>query len=199
MKVRLTLIIITIALSIFVNMGHAQASPETVVERYLAAVRAGDYETAYTYISSNDDDIIEWLELIRYIRREGPEPVVSLIDLAHSISRQRIAKTTIDGDRAVVEVDSIVPDMAKALNAVSSGGAAKAMFEYGVPPMKTRHGICELAVEDGEWKITCVRGVSAGQAAELATELAEKILTEEDAARLVRQIKDFQKGRKEKT
>ena len=199
MKVRLTLIIITMALSMLVNIGRAQASPEAVVERYLTAVRVGDYETAYTYISSNDEDIIEWLELIRYIRREGPEPVVSLIDLAHSISRQRITKTTIDGDRAVVEVDSIVPDMAKALDAVSSGGAAKALFEYGVPPMRERHGICELAVEDGEWKITCVRGVSAGQAAKLATELAKKILTKEAAARLARQIENFQKDRKEKT
>jgi hypothetical protein len=199
MNSRLSLIIVVIVLSTVINPGQLQASPEAVVERYLAAVRVGDYETAYTYISSNDNDIIEWLELIRYIRREGPEPVVSLIDLAHSISRQRITKTTIDGDRAVVEVDSIVPDMAKALDVVSSGGAAKAMFEYGVPPMKERHGICELAVEDGEWKITCVRGVSAGQAAKLATELAEKILTKEDAARLARQIEDFQKNRKEKT
>ncbi len=199
MKVRLTLIIITMALSMFVNIGSAHASPEAVVERYLAAVRAGDYEKAYTCISSDDDTIIEWLELIRYIRCEGPEPVVSLIDLAHSISRQRIIKTAIDGDRAVVEVDSIVPDMAKALNAVSGGGAARALFEYGVPPMKTRHGICELAVEGGEGTGTRVRGGAAGQAADLATELAEKILTKEAAARLARQIEDFQKNRKEKT
>ncbi len=199
MNTRPLLIIVAMILSTVINPGRLYASPEAVVERYLAAVRAGDYETAYTCISSDDDTIIEWLELIRYIRREGPEPVVSLIDLAHSISRQRITKTTIEGDRAVVEVDSIVPDMAKALNAVSGGGAARALFEYGVPPMKTRHGICELALEDGGWKITCVRGVSAGQAAELATDLAEKILTEEAAARLARQIEDFQKRRKEKT
>ncbi len=199
MKTRLTLITIATALSILVNMDHVQASPEAVVEKYLKAVRAGDYEEAYTYISRNDDTIIGWLELIRFIRREAPEPIVSLIDMAHSMSRQQITRTTIDGNTATVEVDSIVPNMKEALRVVGSAGAAKAMFVYGVPPMRVRHGVCELAVEEGQWKITCVRGVSAGQAAELATRLAEGILGKEDAAKLAQQIKDFQKSREEKT
>lgn len=199
MNKRLALIIVLMTLLPFANTAHAQDSPDLVVENYLKAVRAGDYEEAYTYISRTDSTIIEWLELIRFIRREAPEPIVALIDMAHSMSRQQITKTTIDGNTATIEVDSIVPNMKEALRLVGSAGAAKAMFEYGSPPMKERHGISELAIEDGEWKITCIRGVSAGQAAQLATGLAKKILGKEDAARLAQQIKDFQKGRKEKT
>lgn len=50
MNSRLSLIIVLIVLSTVINPGQLQASPEAVVERYLAAVRVGDYETAYTYI-----------------------------------------------------------------------------------------------------------------------------------------------------
>ncbi|HCN20294.1 MAG: hypothetical protein A2060_06765 [Planctomycetes bacterium GWA2_50_13] len=199
MNKRFTLFILLTALLGFLGFAQPQNSPDLVVEKYLEAVRAGDYDKAYTYISRTDDTIIEWLELIRYIRREAPESITSLIDMAHSMSRQQISKTTIDGCTAMVEVDSIVLDMEEVLNTACSAEALKAMFEYGVPPMKERHGICELAVEDGLWRITCVRGVSAGQAAELATDLAEKILGKEDAAKLAQKIEDFQKSRKRGT
>lgn len=199
MNERLTLVLLIVALLAFINLGRPQDSPDAVVEKYLKAVRAGDYERAYTHISRTDKTIIEWLELIRYIRREAPEPIVSMIDLAHSLSRQQIVKTTIDGSKAVVEVDSVVPDMEKALDIARSGAAIEVMFEHGTLPMRERHGVCELAVENRQWRITCVRGVSAGQAAELATELAEKILGKEDAAKLAQKIEDFQKGRERGT
>ncbi|MFQ5861613.1 MAG: hypothetical protein ACE5IC_00650 [Candidatus Brocadiales bacterium] len=199
MNERITLVILVMALLVLINLGDLQDSPDAVVEKYLKAVRAGDYETAYTYISRTDNTIIEWLELIRYIRREAPAPIVSMIDLAHFLSRQQIVKTTINGGKAVVEVDSVVPDMGKTLDIARSEAAVGVMHEHGTLPMRERHGICELAVEDGRWRITCVRGISASQAAELATELAEKILGKEDAAKLAQKIEDFQKRRKRGT
>lgn len=195
MNERLTLVVLIIALLMFANLEGFGNSPDTVVEKYLKAVRAGDYERAYTYISRTDKTIIEWLELIRYIRREAPQPIISMIDLAHSLSRQQIVKTTIHGSKAVVVVDSVVPDMAEALEIASSRAAIEVMHEHGTLPMRERHGVCELAIEDGRWRITCVRGVSAGQAAELATELAEKMLGREEAAELAQKIKNFQKQR----
>ena len=199
MSRKFTLFILLMVLLGSFGFAQPQDSPGMVVEKYLRAVRAGDYDMAYTHISRNDDTIIEWLELIRYIRREAPESITSLIGMAHSMSRQRITKTTVDGDTATVEVDSIVLNIKEAINVAGSAAALQAMFEHGVPPVRERHGICELAVEDGQWRITCVRGVSAGQAAKLAIELAEKILDKEEAAELAQKIEDFQKRRKKGT
>ncbi|MFN3467906.1 MAG: hypothetical protein ACK4WF_09440 [Candidatus Brocadiales bacterium] len=41
------------------------------------------------------------------------------------------------------------------------------------------------------WKISRVRGISAGRVAEIATDLEEQILGKDEAGRLAQKIKEF--------
>lgn len=168
-----------------------QDTPDMVVEKYLTAVRANDYEKAYTFISKSDTTIIEWLEQLRYIKQIAPPQLIALIDLAHSASKQEIVKTTVEGDNAVVEIHSKVPDMEETLKITTRVDEIKYILDYGTLPMREKVGFFELLIEEGQWKISMMRGVTADQAAEIATNLAEQILGKEEAEKLIRKIKEF--------
>lgn len=169
----------------------SQDAPDTVVGKYLTAVRANDYEKAYTFISKTDTTIIEWLEQLRYIKQIAPPQLVALINLAHSASKQEIIKTTVEGDSAVVEIHSMVPDMEETLKITNKADEIKYLFDYGTLPMREKVGFFELTVEEGQWKISMMRGVTADQASEIASDLAEQILGKEEAENLARKIKEF--------
>ncbi len=168
-----------------------QDSPDVVVEKYLKAVSASDYERAYIFISKSDTTIISWLELIKYVKQIAPPQLSTLIDLAHCATKQEIVKTTVEGNTAVVEIHSVVPDMEETLRITHKVEEIKSLLVQGTLPMRKRVGACELVVEEGVWKISLVRGVSAGQAAEIATDLAEQILGKDEAEKLSKKIKDF--------
>ena len=113
---RITAILLFVVITAFTTRTvFSQASPDVVVEKYLTAVRANDYEKAYTFISKSDNTIIEWLELLRYIKQIAPPQLVKLINLAHSASKQEIVKTTVEGGNAVVEIHSRVPHIQQTL------------------------------------------------------------------------------------
>lgn len=169
----------------------AQSTPDSVIEKYLTPVRANDYEKAYTFISKSDTTIIEWLEQLRYIKQIAPPQLTELINLAHSASKQEIVKTTIEGDTAVVEIHSTVPDMQETLKITSNVDEIKYILNYGTLPMREKEGFFELIVEEGLWKISMMRGVTADQASEIASDLAERILGKEEAAELSRKIREF--------
>ena len=169
----------------------SQDSPDMVVEKYLTAVRANDYEKAYTFISKSDTTIIEWLEQLRYIKQIAPPQLIALIDLAHSASKQEIVKTTVEGGNAVVEIHSRVPDMEETLKITTRVDEIKYLLNYGTLPMREKAGFFELLIEEGQWKISMMRGVTADQAAEIATDLAEQILGKEEAEKLSKKIKEF--------
>ncbi len=187
---RIIAVLLLVAMLVFISLSP-QDSPDIVVEKYLKAVRASDYEKAYTFISKSDTTIISWLELIRYIKQVAPPQLATLIDLAHCATHQEIVKTTVEGDTAVVEIHSIVPDMEETLKITRRVEEIKSLFEQGRLPMRERLGACELVVEEGAWKISRVRGVSAGQAAEIAADLAEQIPGRDEAERLSQKIKEF--------
>lgn len=174
-----------------------QDSPDLVVDKYLKAVRASDYERAYTFIAKSDTTIIGWLELIRYIKQVAPPQLTSLIDLAHCATRQEIVKTTVNGNAAMVEIRSVVPDMEETLKITHKVEEIKSLLDQGRLPIRERLGVCELVVEEGVWRISRMRGVSAGQAAEIATDLAEQILGKDEAERLAQKIKEFERRRAE--
>lgn len=174
-----------------------QDSPDLVVDKYLKAVRASDYERAYTFIAKSDTTIIGWLELIRYIKQVAPPQLTSLIDLAHCATRQEIVKTTVKGNAAMVEIRSVVPDMEETLKITHKVEEIKSLLDQGRLPIRERLGVCELVVEEGVWRISRMRGVSAGQAAEIATDLAEQILGKDEAERLAQKIKEFERRRAE--
>ena len=169
----------------------SQNSPDIVVEKYLTAVRANDYEKAYTFISKSDNTIIEWLEQLRYIKQIAPPQLIALIDIAHSASKQEIVKTTVEGDNAIVEIHSLVPDMGETLKITNRVEEIKSLLDQGILPMREKEGIFELIVEGDLWKISMMRGVTADQAAEIASDLAEQILGKEEAEKLSKKINEF--------
>jgi hypothetical protein len=169
----------------------SQNSPDIVVEKYLTAVRANDYEKAYTFISKSDNTIIEWLEQLRFIKQIAPPQLITLIDIAHSASKQEIVKTTVEGDNAIVEIHSLVPDMEETLKITNRVQEIKSLLDQDILPKREKEGIFELIVEGDLWKISMMRGVTADQAAEIASDLAEQILGKEEAEKLSKKIKEF--------
>ncbi len=188
---RIIAILLLVAMIAFASLGTPQDSPDMVVGKYLKAVRANDYERAYTFISKSDTTIIEWLELIRYIRQVAQPQLATLIDLAHCAARQEIMKTTVESNEALVEIHSVILDMELTLTITRNVEEIKSLLAQGKLPMRERLGACELVLEEGAWKIAKMRGVSANQAADIATDLAEQILGKDEAENLARKIKEF--------
>lgn len=185
--------ILFIATLVFTGVSHAQDSPRVVVEKYLDAVRNNDYDRAYSFISKTDTTIIHWLELIRYVKKITPLKLTEIIDLAHTAIRQEIVSTSVGGNTALVKIHSRIPDMEETLRVTQNPEDIRFLLDRGGLPMKERFGECALVLEDGDWKISRVKGVSSDQAAEIATDFAEIILGKDEAKRISQKIDEFMK------
>ena len=190
---RKTISILFISIIVLTGACYAKDSPKVVIEKYLDAVRNNDYDSAYSFISKTDTAIIDWLELIKYIKRITPPKLTRVIDLAHRAVRQEIASTSVGGNTAIVKIHSRIPDMEEALKVTQNPEDIKSLLDRGELPMKERLGECMLVVEDDTWKISRVKGISSDQAAEIATDFAERILGKDEAKRLSREISEFAK------
>ena len=191
MKRIIAVLSIVVIIVFSTHNAFSQDSPDIIVEKYLMAVRANDYEKAYTFISKSDDAIIEWLEQLRYIKQIAPPQLTALIDIAHTASKQEIVKTTVKGENAIVEIHSMVPDMEETLKITNSVEEIKFLLDQDILPMREKEGLFELIAEGNLWKISMMKGVTADQAAEIASNLAEQILGKEEAEKLSRKIKEF--------
>ena len=187
--------ILFIVMIAFTGVSYAQDSPKVVVEKYLKAVRNNNYDEAYSYISKTDTTIINWLELIKYVRKIAPPKLTKVIDLAHNATKQEILSTSVGGITAIVKIHSIVPDMEETLRVTQDTEDIKFLLDRGELPKKERFGECTLVLEDDIWKISKISGVSSGQAAEIATDLAELILGKDEAKRISKKISEFGKKR----
>lgn len=182
---------IGILMIVMTGVSHAKDSPREIVKKYLNAVRNNEYDRAYTYIASTDSTIIDWLELIKYVKKISPPKLISIIDVAHSAVKQEILNASVGGDGATVKIKSLIPDMKKILEITSDPEEIKFLLKTGGLPIKNRFGECKLVVENGDWKISRVKGVSSGQAAEITTDLAELVLGVDEAERIKRKIDEF--------
>jgi hypothetical protein len=191
MKKLISILFITMTALTGVNLSHAQDSPRIVVEKYLDAVRNNEYDKAYSFISKTDTTIINWLELIKYVKQITPPKLTEVIDLAHNASRQEIGDTSTGSNSAIVKIHSVVPDMEETLRITQDPEEIQFLFEHRVFPVKEKSGECALVVEDGEWKISRVKGVSSDQAADIATDFAELILGKDEAERISEKINEF--------
>ncbi|HHT9106379.1 MAG TPA: hypothetical protein ACFYD7_10955 [Candidatus Wujingus californicus] len=183
--------ILFVTLIIFTGASYAQDSPRVVAEKYLDAVRNNDYDTAYSFISKTDTTIIDWLALLKYIKKITPPKLTMVINLAHNAVRQEIVSTSVGGNTAIVKIHSRVPDMEETFKITQNPEDIKSLLNRGGLPMKERLGECTLVVEDGAWKISRIKGISSDQAAELATDFAELILGKDEARRISREISEF--------
>ncbi|MDO8141115.1 MAG: hypothetical protein Q6358_06405 [Candidatus Brocadiales bacterium] len=182
--------ILFITMIAFTGISYAQDSPKVVVEKYLKAVRNNNYEEAYSYIAKTDTTIIDWLELIKYVRKIAPPKLTKVIDLAHNATKQEIVSTSVGGNTAKVKILSVVPDMEETLRITQDTEDIKSLLDRGGLPKKERLGECTLVVEDDLWKISKVSGVSSGQAAEIAADFAELILGKDEAERISKKISE---------
>ena len=190
---RKTISILFISIIVLTGACYAKDSPKVVIEKYFDAVRNNDYDSAYSFISKTDTAIIDWLELIKYIKRITPPKLTKVIDLAHRAVRQEIVSTSVGGNTAIVKIHSRIPDMEETLKVTQNPEDIKSLLDCGELPMKERLGECTLVVEDDAWKISRVKGISSDQAAELATDFAERILGKDEAKRISREISEFAK------
>jgi hypothetical protein len=182
-----------VAMIVFSGVTYAQDSPRVVVEKYLDAVRNNDYDRAYSFISKTDTTIINWLELIKFVKKVTPPKLTEVIDLAHRAASQEIISTSTGNNSALVKIHSRVPDMEETLKVTQNPEDIRFLINRGGLPMKERIGECTLIVEDGVWKISRVKGISSDQAAEIATDFAELILGKDEAKRLSKEINEFMK------
>ncbi|MCF6153702.1 MAG: hypothetical protein E3K36_00305 [Candidatus Brocadia sp.] len=185
--------VLFVAMIVFSGVSYAQDAPRIVVEKYLHAVRNNDYDRAYSFISKTDTTIINWLELIKYVKKITPARLTEVIDLAHNAARQEIVSTSVGGNTALVKIHSSIPDMEETLKVNQNPEDIKFLLNSGGLPMKERFGECTLVVEDGVWKISRVKGISSDQAAEIATDFAELVLGKEEAKRISKKIDEFMK------
>jgi hypothetical protein len=183
--------ILFVTLIISTGASYAQDSPRVVAEKYLDAVRNNDYDTAYSFISKTDTTIIDWLALLKYIKKITPPKLTSVINLAHNAVRQEIVSISVGDNTAIVKIHSRVPDMEETFKITQNPEDIKSLLNRGGLPMKERLGECTLVVEDGAWKISRIKGISSDQAAELATDFAELILGKDEARRISREISEF--------
>ncbi|NUO07848.1 MAG: hypothetical protein HUU08_04070 [Candidatus Brocadia sp.] len=185
--------VIFITMIVFTGASYAQDSPRVVVEKYLNAVRNNDYDMAYSFISETDTTIINWLELIKYVKTITPPRLTEVINLAHNAARQEIVSISVGGNTALVKIHSSLPDMEETLKVTQNPEDIRDLLDRGGLPTKERFGECTLVIEDGEWKISRVKGISSDQAAEIATDFAKLILGDDEAKRISKKIDEFMK------
>ncbi len=168
-------------------------TPEVVIGKYLAAVISNDYQTAYTLVSEQNEDIREWLELLNFVTSVAPEKLISTIRLAHSITRHQVVQIDLPGDgTAVITVESTVPDMEKVLEITHSEYEIKSLYDNGSLPLKQKQGTFILGKENNIWKIKEMKGTSGDSASKIAMGLAEKLLSKEESLKLDNEIRDYQ-------
>ena len=168
-------------------------TPEVVMRKYLDAVISNDYQTAYTLVSDQNEDIREWLEFLNFVTSVAPEKLISTIRLAHSLTRHQVVQIDLPGDgTAVINVESTVPDMEKILEITHSEYEIKSLYDNGSLPLKHKQGTFILGMENNIWKIKEMEGTSGDSASKIAMDLAEKLLSKEESLKLDNEIRNYQ-------
>ena len=168
-------------------------TPEVVINKYLTAVISNDYETAYTLISDDNEDIREWLEFLNFVTGIAPRKIVSTIHLAHSLTRHQVVQIDLPNDgTTVINVESTVPDMEKIFKITHSENEIKSLYDNGSLPLKQKQGTFILVNENNNWKIKEIKGTSGDSVSKVAMDLAEKLLSKEESRRLEKEIKNYQ-------
>ncbi|KKM00268.1 hypothetical protein LCGC14_1806130 [marine sediment metagenome] len=172
-------------------------TPEEVIEKYLNAVISNDYQAAYAFISDNNKEIREWLEFLNFVTSIAPEKLISTIHLAHSLTRHQIVQIDLTGDgTAVINVESITPDMEKVLEITHSEDEIKSLYDNGSLPLKQKQGTFVLGKENNLWKIKQMEGASGDSASKIAMDLAGKLLSKEESLKLDNEIRNYQNKKK---
>ena len=168
-------------------------TPEVVINKYLAAVISNDYETAYTLVSDDNEDIREWLDFLKFVTGIAPRKIASTIHLAHSLTRHQVVQIDLPNDgTTVVSVESTVPDIAEIFKITHSENEIKSLYDQGSLPLKKKQGSFVLVIENNDWKIKEIKGTSGDSVSKVAMDLVEKLLSKEESMKLNKEIKNYQ-------
>ncbi len=199
MKHLLSLFLLISFVLVLLQSGTKQAfclqakNPEAVINKYLTAVISNDYETAYTLISDDNEDIREWLEFLNFVTGIAPRKIVSTIHMAHSLTRHQVVQIDLPNDgTTVISVESTVPDMEKIFKITHSENEIKSLYDNGSLPLKKKQGTFVLVNENNYWKIKEIKGTSGDSVSKIAMDLVEKLLSKEESMKLSKEIRDYQ-------
>ncbi len=172
-------------------------TPEVVINKYLTAVISNDYETAYTLVSDDNEDIREWLEFLNFVTGIAPQKLVSTIHLAHSLTKHQVVQIDLPEDgTTVISVESTVPDMEEIVKITHSENEIKSLYDNGSLPLKKKQGTFVLVNENNSWKIKEIKGTSGDSVSKIAMDFAEKLLSKEESMKLSKAIRDYQSGKR---
>ncbi len=168
-------------------------TPEVVINRYLTAVISNDYETAYTLVSDDNEEIREWLEFLNFVTGIAPQKLVSTIHLAHSLTKHQVVQIDLPNDwTTVIHVESTVPDMEEIVKITHSENEIRSLYDNGSLPLKKKQGTFILANENNNWKIKEIKGTSGDSVSKIAMDLVGKLLSKEESTKLSKEIRDYQ-------
>ncbi len=200
MKRLLSLFLFIAFVLVSLNFGARQAfsfqreTPEVVINKYLDAVISNDYRGAYSLISDDNEDIREWLEFLNFVTGIVPEKLISTIHLVHSLTEYQVLQIDVPRDgTTVIYVESTVPDMEKIIEITDSVDGIKSLYYNDALPLRQKQGTFILVKERNHWKIREIEGTTGDSASEIAMDLAEKLLSEEDSLKLEKEIRDYLK------
>jgi hypothetical protein len=203
MKHLLSLFLLISFVLVLLQSGTKQAfclqakNPEAVINKYLTAVISNDYETAYTLVSDDNEDIREWLEFLNFVTGIAPRKIVSTIHLAHSLTRHQVVQIDLPNDgTTVIKVESTVPDMEEIFKITHSENEIKSLYDNGSLPLKKKQGTFVLINENNNWKIKEIKGTSGDSVSKVAMDLVEELLSKEESRRLEREIRNYQNRKK---
>ena len=166
-------------------LGIQSETPEVVINKYLEAVIANDYQAAYALISEDNEDIREWLEFLNFVTGIVPEKLISTIHLSHSLTRHQVLQIDLPADgTAIIKVESTVPDIERVLEITHSEDEIKSLYDNGSLPLKHKQGTFILGRESRSWKIKEIEGATGDSASKIAMDLAEKLLGKEESMKL---------------
>jgi hypothetical protein len=172
-------------------------TPEVVINKYLTAVISNDYETAYTLVSDDNEDVREWLEFLHFVTGIAPEKLVSTIHLAHSLTKHQVVQIDLPNDgTTVISVESTVPDMEEIFKITHSGNEIKSLYDNGSLPLKKKQGTFVLVNENNNWKIKEIKGASGDSVSKVAMDLVEELLSKEESMKLSKEIRSYQNREK---
>ena len=172
-------------------------APEVVINKYLTAVISNDYETAYTLVSDDNEDIREWLEFLHFVTGIAPEKLVSTIHLAHSLTKHQVVQIDLPNDgTTVISVESTVPDMEEIFKITHSENEIKSLYDNDSLPLKKKQGAFVLVNENNYWKIKEIKGTSGDSVSKVAMDLVDKLLSKEESMKLSKEIRSYQNREK---
>jgi hypothetical protein len=113
------------------------------------------------------------------------------------LTRHQIVQVDLTSDgTAVINVESITPDMEKVLEITHSEDEIKTLYDNGSLPLKQKQGTFVLGKENNLWKIKQVEGATGDSASKIAMDLAEKLLSKEESLKLDNEIRNYQNKKK---